>query len=454
MVAALGAAQVASWGVLYYAFAVFLPAMRTDLGLSIAELTGAFSLALATSAIAGLGVGRWLDRGGSRALMTLGSLLAALLVVAWSRVDSLAELYLVFAGIGIAMAAVLYEPAFIVVAKSFRSRRREALTVLTLIAALASLIFSPLSERLISAFGWRDALLLLAALLAATTVPLHAFFLRGAARASATPARAGGGDPAQGGTRQRLPGFRLLTGAFILVTLASAAIAVLLVTLLIGRGHGPGFAALAAGVVGVSQIPGRILFAIVGRWLSAGGLATAAFALMTASLVLLAVADAAWAALAFAASFGIGAGMSTLLRAALIAELYGSMRYGRNSSIVAAFVTGARAAAPLIAGAAVTLAGGYTELLWALAGATAVAAVAAHRAVREAGGVSPPPPGWGRIALGRTHAATADPSDRPHPRLGAQPDPRPRAEGGHGRRDRGRERRPGRLDLSPIRLRG
>lgn len=153
LVGALGTTQIVSWGVLYYAFAVFLTPMQGELGLSTAEITGAFSLALGVSALAGLAVGRWLDRHSPRAPITAGSLLAALLVLAWSRVDSLAGLYLVFAGIGIAMAAVLYEPAFIVITKWFSIRRRAALTALTLIAALASLIFSPLSEYLVAALG-------------------------------------------------------------------------------------------------------------------------------------------------------------------------------------------------------------------------------------------------------------------------------------------------------------
>ena len=62
------------------------------------------------------------------------------------------------------MAAVLYEPAFIVLAKHFPepAERRRAMTAMTLVAALASFIFLPLSQALIDAHGWRDALLVLA----------------------------------------------------------------------------------------------------------------------------------------------------------------------------------------------------------------------------------------------------------------------------------------------------
>jgi MFS family permease len=76
LVGALGATEVISWGVLYYAFSVFLTPMESDLGWSRAETTGAFSLALLLSGFAAIGAGRWLDRHGDRVLkilMTTGS---------------------------------------------------------------------------------------------------------------------------------------------------------------------------------------------------------------------------------------------------------------------------------------------------------------------------------------------------------------------------------------------
>jgi MFS family permease len=384
----LGTAQVASWGILFYAFAVFLTPMQAELNLSVVELTGAFSLALGLSAITGLGVGRYLDRYSPRPLMTAGSLFASLFVLAWSRVDSVTELYLTFAGIGITMAMVLYEPAFIVITKTFSTKQREALTALTLVAAMASLVFSPLSERLIEALGWRQSLVVLAVVLAAVTVPIHALFLRplpgGLAPLPDEPQR----HRFVGASRSKqLPGFRLLTFSFVLATLASSSIAVLLVAMLVARGNDLGFAALTAGLMGVAQIPGRALFALVGRWLSLESLTAAPSMLMATALTLLTITPETWA-VASAILFGMGAGMSTLARATVIGELYGRARYGRNSSVASAFVTGARAAAPLTAGAA-ALVFGYTSLLWALSGAAVVGAITAHRAVRFAEGSLP-----------------------------------------------------------------
>src|SRR4051812_48121760 len=73
---ALGAlclTQVTSWGVLYYASPVAPAAITADTGWSATAATAAFSAGLVVSALAGIPVGRWLDRYGPRRVMTAGS---------------------------------------------------------------------------------------------------------------------------------------------------------------------------------------------------------------------------------------------------------------------------------------------------------------------------------------------------------------------------------------------
>lgn len=175
VVAALSVAETISWGILYYAFAVVLRPIADTLGTSTTAVSGALTLAVLVSAVAGIVVGRHLDRHAPRLLMTAGALAGVVLVLAWSRVESVIALYAVFAGIGVVMAAVLYEPAFVVLAKLFPDTgpRRRAMTTMTLVAALASFIFVPLAQALLDRHDWRQTLTILAAVLA-LTIPLHA----------------------------------------------------------------------------------------------------------------------------------------------------------------------------------------------------------------------------------------------------------------------------------------
>jgi hypothetical protein len=119
IVMTLSVTETVTWGIVYYGFPVFLRPMEQDLGASRVAVTGAVSVGLGVSALAALPVGRWIDRHGARGLMTVGSCLATLLTYAWARVETLPALYAVWFGMGVAMAATLYEPAFAVVVSWF-----------------------------------------------------------------------------------------------------------------------------------------------------------------------------------------------------------------------------------------------------------------------------------------------------------------------------------------------
>ncbi len=409
IVAALAATETISWGILYYGFAVFLTPMERELGWSRPSVTGAFSLALLLSGLAAPLVGRWLDRNGPRLLMTTGSIAATVLVLAWSRVDSLTAFYAIWVGIGLAMAAVLYEPAFAVIAKWFSRRRRQALTALTLVAGLASVIFTPLCNWLVELFGWREALLALAILLGAITIPLHGLVLRRSPQAlglapDGDPVRPAGemvplrerGIPARAALRTVT--FWAFTAAMVLSAATTVAINVHLIPYLLGKGYSAAFAATVTGLIGGMQLPGRVLFAPLGRFLPARLMTVLVFLLQGTALSILLVVPGATGVLAFVVTFGMSNGMATLLRAARVAELFGPAAYGSIAGVMALWATLARAAAPVGAGTLYDLLGRYEPIFWGLALGGLVAGLAAYLA--ETSGVRLPvqatQPGRGR----------------------------------------------------------
>lgn len=368
---ALSVTQTVSWGVLYYAFAVILVPMQDALDASTTQCTGAFSLAVALSAVAGLAVGRYLDRHGPRLLMTAGSVLGAVLVVAWSQVDGLVALYSVWALIGLVMACVLYEPALVVLTKHFHdpAERRRAMTALTVIAATASFIFLPLCQALVDAHGWRTALLILAAILALITIPLHATALR-------TPPTKDAARASSHGARDvlRSASFWLVSAAFCLASFAAFAVLVLAIRALVDRGYSAEFATFAVGLVGISQIPGRLLFAGIADRLSAAATTTSIFTVMAVGIAVFAAADTKAAVIAGLVALGMSNGMATLSRPTVLADRYGPAAYGSIAGVAAATSTAARAVGP-VAAAAYGAAVGFTTMFWTLA-AVALAAAA------------------------------------------------------------------------------
>ncbi|HUF31010.1 MAG TPA: MFS transporter [Gemmatimonadaceae bacterium] len=399
LVVTLGVTATVSYGILWYGFAAFITPMGADLGASKTQITGAFSLAQLVAGASAIPIGRWVDRHGARGLMTAGSLLATALLVSWSRVDSLAAFYAVWALMGVAMAAVLYEPAFAVVATWFSGKRSRALTVLTFIGGFASVIFVPLATMLVASQGWRAALLVLAAILAVLTVVPHALVLRRrpsdlrlevdgrrglGVGGRVLPNPIGAHACAAGAARAvvRSARFRWTAVAFTLAALTSTAMTVHLVPLLLERGYGAAFAGSAMGVLGLMALPGRLIFTPLGdRW-PRGAVTASIFVLQAIAVVVLLSTRSAVGVWVFVALFGAGFGAITPARAALVGELADPAAYGRVSGVLALIISLARAGAPVGASllydtaGGVGVGGGYDAVLVALLALCVVSGVA------------------------------------------------------------------------------
>jgi len=381
VVAAISITETVSWGIVYYGFPVMLGPMERELGYSRAAITAAFSLGLAVAAVGAIPVGRWIDRRGARAVMTLGACLNAVLLVGWARVESLGALYLVWAGLGFAMAATLYEPGFAAVVGWFTSKHRDrALLIVTLVAGLASTIFVPIETWLLARMSWRDALVTLAVVLAVIMIPIHACVLR-APPHIADAKRAGREEPAtlpgvtlRAATRTML--FWVLDIAFFIANFATVVVTVHLIPYLSERGYSPTVAALMIGWMGAVQLLGRILFAPVVQIFGHRSLTAAIFVAQAGGFVLLALAGRVPTLVPMVFLLGAANGMATLARATVVAEIFGPRHYGSITGAIALGSNGARAAAPVGAALLQVALGGYETLFWSLAGLLVVAGVA------------------------------------------------------------------------------
>ena len=387
LIVSLGVTELVSWGVLIYAFSVFLVPMRDELHWTDAELSTAYALGVVVSGVAAVPVGRWLDRHGPRALMTAGSALTVLVLVGWSRVESLGAFYALFALAGLAMAATLYEPAFATAAAWFSRRRAQAVLVLTVFGGLASTVFVPLSGALVGAFGWRSALLVLALIVGVVCLPVHGLLLR---RPPRKPDPGPHAEPIRGASRAeavRSVSFRWLASALALSTMGRVAVSIHLVAYLVRRGYPLGQATLAAGAIGLLQVAGRaIATALAGR-VRDTSVYSAIFLAQGASVVLplstTGHGGAATAAvLAFVMIYGLGFGLPELIRGVSVATYYGTADYASINGVLGLFVTMARAAGPAAAGVAVTVTGGYTAVLVAAGVAALVSAAGLQAAAR------------------------------------------------------------------------
>jgi MFS family permease len=368
--------QITSWGVLYYAFPVLAPAISETTGWSAVWVTAGFSASQITAALVGVPVGRWLDRSGPRPVMTVGSLLAVPAVVAIATAQSLAWFLAAWLLAGVAMAGVLYQPAFAALIRWYGRRRVAGLTSLTLVAGLSSTVFAPLTAALDEHLDWRHTYLVLAAVLAVITIPAHVLGLRLPwPAAEAVDERADQIDH-QPARIARSRAFVALTVAMSLAAFAVYAVVVNLVPLLTARGLSTSTAALALGLGGVGQVCGRLGYApLVARTtvrrrtlvvLLAGALATVLLGLVPGPAALLVVMSVV---------VGMARGIFTLLQATAISDRWGAIHYGRLSGLLAAPVTLAAAIAPWAGSALASWLGGYPAVFLVLAAAGVVAAL-------------------------------------------------------------------------------
>jgi len=365
-----------SWGILYYAFPVLNPQITAATGWPVQATTAAFSLALAVSALAGIRVGRILDRRGPRAVMTIGSTLGVISLTTVSAAPDLAVFTAGWMLAGLAMAATFYQPAFAALTRWWAPDHVRALTVVTLAGGLASTVFAPLTAALADHLSWRHTYLVLAGVLAAVTIPVHALAL-GAPWPHAPAAAASRAGEAAAEIGRSRP-FVLLAAAFTLSAFAMYAVVVALVPLLLERGYTAGQAAWVLGIGGAGQTLGRTLYAALARRTTAtarttilialGGLSTAAFAVVPGPYALL---------IAVSVAAGMVRGNLTLLQATAVTDRWGATHYGRLSGLLAAPATTAAALAPF-AGAALTAPlGGYGPLFLLLAAVSMAAALTA-----------------------------------------------------------------------------
>jgi MFS family permease len=369
IVAVFAITQTVGYGCLYYAFAVLLHPIAAALDASTATVTGALTLAVLTWAAMAVPVGRWLDRHGGRALMTTGSLAGVALLVAWSRVQTVWQLYVVFAGLGVAMAMALYEAATAVIVSWFDpARRATAVLGMIAVAGFASTIFMPLTGLLEQAYGWRTTLLVLAGVYGAIAVPLHAFVVR---RPSGPAPGALRSTPAQRRARVRAAlrdvRFWCLATAFVAHSAAMSAMTVHLVGFLVHSGHPATFAATVAGLLGVLSVTGRLLLTAAQRRFPLHTIVAAVFVVQAAAALTLPwLGDSRSGAVVAVTGFGLGFGVASLATPGLLAGRYGTTAYATIAGTLATPVTIARAGAPLGAATLYTLTGSYLPVLVAV----------------------------------------------------------------------------------------
>ena len=373
---AIGLGQLVNWGVLYYAFAVLLVPLEQSLGAPRWAIAGAFSLGLLVSAAAAPAVGRLADRGQGPAVMYAGGLVAAAVLCVWAAMPSVWATYTAWSALGVCMAAILYEPVFVIVGRAFSDgdARLRAIATVTVLGGLASTVFLPGTSALVERWGWRSAVFALAAAIAVTTLLVGRIAFHDRAWSAQTIRRAIAGEAERETAQVSGPELNRWTAVFALSSIVNSALAANLVAALIDRELSPIAAATVAGAFGVLQLPGRVL--MTHRTFAPGPfqLLIASFVLQVAGLLSLVSRGTTVTLWLGVLLFAGGAGLTTLARPYLVLHMYGPDRAGCANGVIARAQQLARAGGPVFAASIATMTG-YGRVFAGLATLLVVAIV-------------------------------------------------------------------------------
>ena len=380
----LSLAQLITWGSGFYGFALLMGPLEVELGMNRAQSSLAFSLALLGEGVMAFAVGRWIDQGHARRVMTGGSLAVALCFVAHRWVNDMWGFYAVWSCMGLAWAATLYAPAFTVLTQRYGSAYRRAIITMTFLGGLASTVFIPLTAFLVEHWGWRDALWVLAALNGLVCAPLHAWWLRPSGQRPARPdamACAINEMPLHGAPAPALsptpthpqapasivhaardedrawsahlqqPAFWWLSVFVVLMVGTTAALPPHLVSLLREAGMSEAWAIAMPASIGVLQVVGRLGLYSAERHLpvNAGNLWLPALIPLGFAVLLWGYGQLLWSML-FVLLFGVGNGLLTIVRATAMTEYVSRAHTGSLNGLLGFPSAVARALAPWLMG--------------------------------------------------------------------------------------------------------
>jgi MFS family permease len=359
-------AQLITWGSVFYTFSLLMGPVERELGLSRAEASLGFSLALLADGLMAYPIGRWIDRGDERRVMTWGSAWVGLCLLAHSFIDSLMGFYAVWLGLGLGMSATLYAPVFAVVTRRFPNDFRRAIIIMTFLGGLASTVFIPLTSWLIQIFGWRHALWVLALFQWLICLPLHAWLLQGAAKKKvaeeATPEQELAKPVVSIRVHLMRPPFWLLAGFMFMTAIVSSALPAHMVSLLEEAHMSPAWVIAIPASIGAIQVLGRFLLFMFEKHLDVHAANKWIPCLVPLGLVFLVAGGLApWAALLFVTFYGLGNGLNTIVKGTAMAQYVSRDHVGQLNGVLGLPLAMGRAVAPWGLGLMWTPEEGYTQ---------------------------------------------------------------------------------------------
>ena len=351
-----------------YAFGVFFKPVLTDFGWTRAMISGALSLSMLMEGLLGIVMGAITDKFGPRAVLTFCGVLLGIGGFLMSRIHAIWQLYLflgIIVGIGMSGAWV---PVTSTIARWFFRRRGFMSGFVLTGTGVAALLTPPLADRLIAAYGWRNAFNIMG-IGALVIVVLTAQLMKrdpsrmGLLPESAKIERVEESIPNDIGLTFReaistkqfwLANIMLFSFGFCMFT-----VVVHIVPHATDLNISASTAAKILGLIGGAVIIGRLFLGMLADRIGSRWIFIIGFILLPIGFFWLIPAREAWMMFLFAGTFGLAQGGMGTAESPLVAEIFGLRSHGLiYGAMGIGFMSGA-ATGPWLAGYIFDIMGSY-----------------------------------------------------------------------------------------------
>lgn len=365
-----------SSGITAYSMGVFLKPMTEELGWSRTDISLGQTLTTFVTGLLGVAIGRRMDARGGRALMVGGAMIGGTGFIALGHVHELWQYYLVRSGL-VALGSIGMGNLVVNVALSnwFVRRRGRAIAFGVMGTSVAALVLPTMADRMIDAWGWRNAWAAIGVAVWVTVIPTSLIAMR--RRPEDFGLRPDGdGAPADGApvsarvasdvrwTRRAAARTRtlwMLIATFGLASTGMGALLLHLIPYMTDEGFTRGQAAGAFGMIGVSGLLSKPLWGLALDRFPIRRCAAAEFVLMGLGITLILESHTLAPLYASVFTMGLGIGGVVTVQEVVWADFFGRVSLGTVRSLAQPFTIVSSAGGPVFAGFAYDHFGSYTS---------------------------------------------------------------------------------------------
>jgi MFS family permease len=320
---------------IHTSFGVFNVALLDTFGWSRGATAGIFSIVLTVDALLSPVVGYLLDRYGTKRISIAGCLALVVGLLASSQVTALWQLYLSFGlilAIGFTFAGMV--PHIFLISEWFSSNRASAIGIVYAGTGVGIMVLAPLSEWLISGYGWAPALQIYAAVVLVVLLPIvWVFYQHGPYGEKLRHHGAKKDDRAQWSAKLALKSLQFWL--LFIARIAAASGTTVIVTHQVAHVVDVGFSKLLSasifGLAGITSSFGRVIFGFIADRLSKQAAYTLNIAMTVVgvgALMILSDPNQIWLLYVYVIFFGIGFGSRAVIFSALTADIFSGKGFG------------------------------------------------------------------------------------------------------------------------------